>query len=101
MSGARSAIGSSRGASPAGSGRLLQQRFDVDGERAALDAAERRRRRRRRLPADAEFGVDGITPCVDARTTSFYRIDTALVVPQVPKDSWRLQIDGMVDHRSS
>jgi len=27
----------------------------------------------------------------------FYRIDTALTVPQVPVDTWRLRIDGMVD----
>ena len=27
----------------------------------------------------------------------FYRIDTALSVPQVPKDSWSLRIHGMVD----
>ena len=29
---------------------------------------------------------------------SFYRIDTALVVPQVSKDSWTLKISGMVDN---
>lgn len=27
----------------------------------------------------------------------FYRIDTAIVVPQVPVDGWKLRIDGMVD----
>ena len=39
----------------------------------------------------------GITPFV-IPNDSFYRIDTALVVPQVSKDSWRLKIDGLVDH---
>ncbi|NND75724.1 MAG: molybdopterin-dependent oxidoreductase, partial [Ilumatobacter sp.] len=29
---------------------------------------------------------------------SFYRIDTALVVPQVSKDSWKLSIAGLVDN---
>ena len=29
--------------------------------------------------------------------SEFYRIDTALVVPQVPKDSWRLRVHGMVE----
>ena len=29
--------------------------------------------------------------------SDFYRIDTALSVPQVPKDSWTLRIHGMVD----
>ena len=80
-----------------GLGRLLQNRFDIGGERAALDlpapdcavAA---------LPADAELGDRGHHPVRDARTTSFYRIDTALVVPQVSKDSWSLKIDGLVDN---
>ena len=30
--------------------------------------------------------------------SDFYRIDTALVVPQVSKDSWTLKIDGLVDN---
>ena len=30
--------------------------------------------------------------------SDFYRIDTALVVPQVSKDSWKLTIDGLVDN---
>jgi hypothetical protein len=30
--------------------------------------------------------------------SEFYRIDTALVVPQVSKDSWTLRIGGMVDN---
>ena len=34
-----------------------------------------------------------ITPNAD-----FYRIDTALVAPQVPTDSYRLKVMGMVDH---
>jgi len=29
----------------------------------------------------------------------FYRIDTALEVPQVDISSWTLQVKGMVDHR--
>ncbi len=79
-----------------GIGRLLKERFQVDSERAALDlpapesvAAG--------LPADAELGVEGITPFV-VPNDRFYRIDTALVVPQVSKDSWRLTISGLVDN---
>jgi DMSO/TMAO reductase YedYZ molybdopterin-dependent catalytic subunit len=30
--------------------------------------------------------------------TEFYRVDTALVVPRVDTDGWRLAIHGMVDH---
>jgi len=78
-----------------GLGRMLQARFEVDDERQALsipkpdaDAAE--------LPADADLGVPGIEAFVTPND-DFYRIDTALVVPQVSKDSWSLRIHGMVD----
>ncbi len=43
-----------------------------------------------------DFGIDGVTPWV-VPNSDFYRIDTALAVPQVPKDSWSLRIHGMVD----
>ena len=43
-----------------------------------------------------DFGIDGVTPWV-VSNGDFYRIDTALAVPQVPKDSWSLHIHGMVD----
>jgi DMSO/TMAO reductase YedYZ molybdopterin-dependent catalytic subunit len=90
-------------------GRLLKVRFGVEEERANLQ-----------LPAPSEtaapvvtvpssgapdvagaeeatdFGVDGVTPWV-VPNGDFYRIDTALAVPQVPKDSWSLHIHGMVD----
>ena len=80
-----------------GAGRLLQRRFDVGGERAALalpSVADRRPAAR--AAAEADFGVDGLTPFVTPNG-DFYRIDTALVVPQVSKDAWSLRIHGMVD----
>ena len=43
------------------------------------------------------LGVDGIEPFV-VPNDRFYRIDTALVVPQVAVDSWKLSIDGLVDN---
>ncbi len=39
----------------------------------------------------------GITPIV-IPNSDFYRIDTAIVVPQVDPANWELTIDGMVDH---
>ncbi len=79
-----------------GVGRLLQQRFEVNSERDVLTlpsvdmpVTE--------LPADAQLPVDGLQPFVTPNA-DFYRIDTALVVPQVSKDSWRLKIGGMVDN---
>lgn len=94
-----------------GIGRVLKGRFEVGDERAALQLPE---------PVDPviepvapsstiagdpplppvsdvmDFGIEGTTPFV-VPNSDFYRIDTALVVPQVPKDSWKLKIHGMVD----
>jgi DMSO/TMAO reductase YedYZ molybdopterin-dependent catalytic subunit len=42
-----------------------------------------------------EFGLDEVTPFV-VPNADFYRIDTALVVPQVRRADWRLRIHGMV-----
>jgi DMSO/TMAO reductase YedYZ molybdopterin-dependent catalytic subunit len=47
------------------------------------------------LPADAELGIPGITPFRIANP-DFYRVDTALVVPQVDPATWSLTVDGMV-----
>ncbi len=43
-----------------------------------------------------DFGIDGVTPVVVGNST-FYRIDTALVVPAVDPDEWSLRIHGLVD----
>ncbi|MBB3662301.1 DMSO/TMAO reductase YedYZ molybdopterin-dependent catalytic subunit [Prauserella sediminis] len=47
-------------------------------------------------PHDADFAKLG-TPTFLTPNDAFYRIDTALSVPQVPADDWRLRIHGMVD----
>jgi DMSO/TMAO reductase YedYZ molybdopterin-dependent catalytic subunit len=79
-----------------GVGRLLQQRFEVNSERSALSlpAVDTPATV---LPPDAQLPLDGLGPFVTPNA-DFYRIDTALVVPQVSKDSWRLKIGGMVDN---
>jgi DMSO/TMAO reductase YedYZ molybdopterin-dependent catalytic subunit len=41
-------------------------------------------------------GVPGAAPFFTANR-DFYRIDTAIAVPQVPVNGWRLRIDGLVD----
>jgi DMSO/TMAO reductase YedYZ molybdopterin-dependent catalytic subunit len=95
-----------------GVGRVLQQRFEVDtdfalpGQAAGVDTDG--------VPVDtfvpssdveidpaasiegADLGIDGIEPFI-VPNDNFYRIDTALVVPQVSADSWRLNISGLVD----
>jgi DMSO/TMAO reductase YedYZ molybdopterin-dependent catalytic subunit len=79
-----------------GVGRLLQRRFEVDSERSAirLPTADVPAPV---LPPDAQLPLDGLGPFVTPNA-DFYRIDTALVVPQLSKESWRLRIGGMVDN---
>jgi DMSO/TMAO reductase YedYZ molybdopterin-dependent catalytic subunit len=48
-------------------------------------------------PAGADFDIPGLAPIITPNA-DFYRIDTALVVPQIDPADWRLEITGMVDH---
>ncbi len=48
------------------------------------------------LPADADFAKLGSPPFITPNA-DFYRIDTALVVPQIRTEDWSLKIHGMVD----
>ncbi|AKT52617.1 oxidoreductase [Arsenicicoccus sp. oral taxon 190] len=48
------------------------------------------------VPAGAELGIPGVTPFV-VPDADFYRIDTALVVPQVDPATWSLRVTGLVD----
>ena len=80
-----------------GGGRLLQRRFDVAEARAGLElpapaspAAA--------LPVGADLAgtVAGVTPLV-TRNRDFYRVDTAITVPQVRPADYRLSLTGMFD----
>src|SRR6185436_4977616 len=44
-----------------------------------------------------QVGVAGVDPWLTS-ADDFYRIDTAIVVPQVRREDWKLKIHGMVDH---
>ncbi len=48
-------------------------------------------------PPPAGFDTTGLSPFITPNA-DFYRVDTALVVPRVDTDGWRLTIHGMVDH---
>lgn len=48
------------------------------------------------IPADADFTIDGLAPYVTPND-NFYRIDTALSVPQIDPDTWSIRVHGMVD----
>ncbi|MDQ2934315.1 MAG: molybdopterin-dependent oxidoreductase [Chloroflexota bacterium] len=49
------------------------------------------------LPPGASLDLGGVSPIV-IPNRDFYRIDTALLVPRPNIGSWRLRVDGMVDH---
>ncbi|MFG1791615.1 molybdopterin-dependent oxidoreductase [Nocardia sp. NPDC049149] len=77
-------------------GRLLGvSRRDVSGERAAVELPQPVAPETPIAPG-ADLQVPGLTPYLTS-SSDFYRIDTALIVPQVSKDSWSLRIHGMVD----
>jgi DMSO/TMAO reductase YedYZ molybdopterin-dependent catalytic subunit len=75
-------------------GRGLTQRSSVAKVRSAL-----------RIPAakspvpapqtSTSLNVPGISPFITSNS-AFYRVDTAIVLPQVAPESWRLRIHGMV-----
>ena len=50
------------------------------------------------VPDGAEFDIPGLSPLFTPNS-EFYRVDTALTVPSVDPETWRLVIDGMVDER--
>ncbi|MFD4429577.1 molybdopterin-dependent oxidoreductase, partial [Nocardia sp. NPDC058497] len=78
-------------------GRLLGgARTDVSAERSTVDLPAPATPPPA-LPPDADLRVPGLTPYLTSNS-EFYRIDTALIVPQVSTDSWSLRIHGMVDH---
>lgn len=50
------------------------------------------------IPDGAELDVPGVSPLFTPNE-DFYRVDTALTVPTIDPETWRLVIDGMVDER--
>jgi DMSO/TMAO reductase YedYZ molybdopterin-dependent catalytic subunit len=77
-------------------GRALKNRFGATESRANLvlpTAAEPLPA----IPTGVDIGIDGIAPFITPNA-DFYRIDTALTVPQVPAEDYELRITGMVDN---
>ncbi|MCZ2830486.1 molybdopterin-dependent oxidoreductase [Modestobacter sp. VKM Ac-2986] len=80
-----------------GGGRLLQRRFDVAGARSEL-ALPTPASAAPALPAGADLSasVEGLTPLfTDNR--EFYRVDTAITVPQIRPAEYSLELTGMFD----
>jgi DMSO/TMAO reductase YedYZ molybdopterin-dependent catalytic subunit len=78
-----------------GAGRFLARRFETAASRAGV-----------RIPAPSEplaspgaatdLSIPGLSPFVTP-VDEFYRVDTALLVPSVAAEDWRLRIHGMVE----
>jgi DMSO/TMAO reductase YedYZ molybdopterin-dependent catalytic subunit len=49
-----------------------------------------------RVPAEARIGLDGVAPW-QTPADDFYLIHTAIAIPTVDPDDWRLRIHGMVE----
>jgi len=48
------------------------------------------------LPSGVDLGIKGLSSFVTP-DSSFYRVDTALILPQVAPQTWQLRIHGMVE----
>jgi DMSO/TMAO reductase YedYZ molybdopterin-dependent catalytic subunit len=77
-------------------GRALAERTSVSQARAAVRLPPAVQRAAA-LPAGADLRIPGLSPFVTP-SGSFYRVDTALVLPEVAPSSWQLRIHGMVAH---
>ncbi|MFP5320568.1 MAG: molybdopterin-dependent oxidoreductase [Acidimicrobiia bacterium] len=84
------------GLAMATAGRALGDRFSAAASRAAL-MLPRARDPLPPPPDGASFDdIEGLAPLFTPNET-FYRIDTALTVPQVPVEDWTLRVTGMVE----
>ena len=82
-------------AAAGGLGDALLGRFSIASSRAQVRLPAPAVREAA-VPAGTELNVPGLTPFFTSNS-SFYRVDTDLVLPQVSPESWTLKIDGMVD----
>lgn len=90
-----STLGLTVGAGAAGIvGEVLTADHDVQGSRQAVGRLVPVTTKP--VPAGADFARNG-TPTFLTDATNFYRVDTALSVPQLRTEDWALRIHGMVD----
>jgi DMSO/TMAO reductase YedYZ molybdopterin-dependent catalytic subunit len=75
-------------------GRALAERTSVARAQAALKFPAPVTRVPS-LPAGVDLQIPGLSPFVTPNG-SFYRVDTALILPQVAPTTWQLRIHGMV-----
>ena len=81
-------------AAAGGLGDALLGRFSVAASRAGVRLPAPAVRAPA-VPAGTGLRIPGLTPFFTPNA-SFYRVDTDLVLPQIPPQTWTLRIDGMV-----
>jgi DMSO/TMAO reductase YedYZ molybdopterin-dependent catalytic subunit len=80
-----------------GGGRLLQRRFDVSDARGELSLPAPSSPAAALPPgADLAEQVEGLTPLFTPNR-DFYRVDTAITVPQIRPADYRLELTGLFD----
>ena len=77
-------------------GRFLIGKVDVEGSRAKVTQMLAKNTLPS-VPGGADFTSDG-TPTFLTPNAQFYRVDTALSVPQLRAEDWTLRVHGLVDH---
>ena len=75
---------------------LSRQRFNVTGSRNAVTLPAPVQKAPPLRPGAELDNIAGISPFYTPNA-AFYRVDTALVVPQLTTANWQLRIHGMVD----
>ena len=90
-----SAIALAAGGIGAFAGRALLERSNVSAARASV-RFPRPAHPAPPLPPGADLDIKGLSPFITPNG-SFYRVDTALILPQVAPQTWHLRIHGMVE----
>jgi DMSO/TMAO reductase YedYZ molybdopterin-dependent catalytic subunit len=76
-------------------GRLLTERQSVAVAQQALRLPAPAKAPPR-LASDVDLKIPGLSSFITPNS-KFYRVDTAIVLPEIPPSSWQLRIHGMVD----
>jgi DMSO/TMAO reductase YedYZ molybdopterin-dependent catalytic subunit len=75
--------------------RVLAERGAVSQARANLRFPGPKLLLADRLPPGSDLHIPGLSSFITPNS-SFYRVDTAIVLPQIPPENWTLRIHGMV-----
>jgi DMSO/TMAO reductase YedYZ molybdopterin-dependent catalytic subunit len=93
---AAGAVAAGIGAGAGLAGRLLTERGSVTRAQKSL-RIPKPAVTTQALPPGVDLNIPGLAPFITPNA-KFYRVDTALVLPQVDPSAWQLRIHGMVNH---